>query len=1041
MQERRRVLIGAVVMVVASFTLVPAQSPTWPDAHAYWAIKVVKQAGMEMTDTRWGHLHHNDPNASSVTLGIVVDHLANEVFTNYAASQLKVQYTVHGIPVSPWLDPPYTFSFSPDAPEIAGLPGGIHDISVNVSAIETTDDVRARPARINFAPYPMFLHIGGRTRTTVVPVLTQNEQDNLFENTQMSGAYIDAATLNPVGYPADPSVVPWHTAPPYMADLFQEMMSPSGEQFVGIQMFWEEPPGTVDAGLKFIRSMHPKSSESFIGLYNNNGNYPDDQFGDHGHRAFPVKDGPRGVGWTNGYTQGVVDGEGRLWMTNISGQLRVMHPDGELVTVVGWRVRPGRSPVWVGKQLTAIRQNMEFRGSFSSGGWSDPLEPGWHQPMDVALDPTNPNRVYVAAMYDNAIYRVDVNRSNWTGTVSVLAGDPNHSEGYVNGTGTAARFRHPFSLVASLDGQFLYVSDHDNDAIRRITIATGEVITAFGGPGVSATLAGKPGVSCATDIRVGCWPASAVRAQVTVTGANPTIYFPYFVRIASTGDLVVFDRGLNTLRRFNPATGIATVIDQLGDGGFSGNWERGWVWGDVDRWGNAGVQDGIYWGNAVSIGPPPGNETEDRFNENYRYTNLSGTVKSWVFGVSRNHKPVGYGPILSTRPPHYPWLMAVDPRGAVFIGGIGSHGVTRLRGRKSADPDIGGMIENMQILDSQRIWNAGSRGPFHYSVPNRAAVVPSNPLALWFGFNGHNLLGLPDAWAVSPSSSDAEIDARFQWPASISGDPVALAAMRAYVRANRGFGTTAPPPAPPLPPTPPPSPTPPPPTPTPPPPTPPPPTPPPPTPPPTPPPPTPPPPTPPPPTPPTPPPPTPPAPTPPGPGPRVDCVLSGWSDWGPWSAWVPSGDQEIRIRIRTRTIVTAPANGGTACGALSETETETRPLGPPAPTPPRSDDETLVARFLQFLRQLQTIVHLLAEPGAGVQMVIEPMPGGTVFGLGLACGDSGDRCVADLVPNAQVYLFAMPSPGFAFIGWGGSGCDGTVIMDQPRTCRAYFERR
>ena len=86
---------------------------------------------------------------------------------------------------------------------------------------------------------------------------------------------------------------------------------------------------------------------------------------------------------------------------------------------------------------------------------------------------------------------------------------------------------------------------------------------------------------------------------MTVSGANPTIYFPYFVRIASTGELVVFDRGLNTLRRLNVSTNTATVIDQLGDGGF-GDWARGWVWGDVDRWGNAGARDGIYWGTATS---------------------------------------------------------------------------------------------------------------------------------------------------------------------------------------------------------------------------------------------------------------------------------------------------------------------------------------------------------------------------------------------------------------------------------------------------------
>ena len=55
MQRRLQVSAGVVVMVVASFALLPAQAPTWPDPHAYWRVKVVKTAGFEMTDTRWGH--------------------------------------------------------------------------------------------------------------------------------------------------------------------------------------------------------------------------------------------------------------------------------------------------------------------------------------------------------------------------------------------------------------------------------------------------------------------------------------------------------------------------------------------------------------------------------------------------------------------------------------------------------------------------------------------------------------------------------------------------------------------------------------------------------------------------------------------------------------------------------------------------------------------------------------------------------------------------------------------------------------------------
>jgi hypothetical protein len=70
--------------------------------------------------------------------------------------------------------------------------------------------------------------------------------------------------------------------------------------------------------------------------------------------------------------------------------------------------------------------------------------------------------------------------------------------------------------------------------------------------------------------------------------------------------------------------------------------------------------------------------------------------------------------------------------------------------------------------------------------------------------------------------------------------------------------------------------------------------------------------------------------------PPVNCVVS---DWGAWSdpAWLAcSGGQQTRALVRTRTIVTQPANGGVACPALVETQTETRPCPttcPPAPAP------------------------------------------------------------------------------------------------------------
>lgn len=56
-------------------------------------------------------------------------------------------------------------------------------------------------------------------------------------------------------------------------------------------------------------------------------------------------------------------------------------------------------------------------------------------------------------------------------------------------------------------------------------------------------------------------------------------------------------------------------------------------------------------------------------------------------------------------------------------------------------------------------------------------------------------------------------------------------------------------------------------------------------------------------------------------GAAINCEVS---DWSAWSAWVDNGNG-TQTRTRTRTIVTHPANGGTLCPPL--TESETVPIG------------------------------------------------------------------------------------------------------------------
>lgn len=96
----------------------------------------------------------------------------------------------------------------------------------------------------------------------------------------------------------------------------------------------------------------------------------------------------------------------------------------------------------------------------------------WWHPSQIALDPNDPQRLYVAAWHNDRISVVDVARDSLTWFVGL--GD----RGYSDGPRREARLALPSSVAAAADGT-LYVSDQANQVIRRTT-PSGEVQTLAG---------------------------------------------------------------------------------------------------------------------------------------------------------------------------------------------------------------------------------------------------------------------------------------------------------------------------------------------------------------------------------------------------------------------------------------------------------------------------------------------------------------------------------------------------------------------------------
>lgn len=191
------------------------------------------------------------------------------------------------------------------------------------------------------------------------------------------------------------------------------------------------------------------------------------------------------------YPRGIaIDTAGNLYITEIGNHLiRKITPSGEVTTVAGTQGVPGsldgtginasfNKPDGIAVDangnlyITDYMNNMirkisplgvvtTLAGDVTPGGVDGVASAArFSGPMGISVD-TNGN-LYVAEYNNNAIRKIAIA----TGTVTSFAGDIN-TNGYVNATGSAARFKWPQGVAVGPDG-YIYVADTYNNMIRKI---------------------------------------------------------------------------------------------------------------------------------------------------------------------------------------------------------------------------------------------------------------------------------------------------------------------------------------------------------------------------------------------------------------------------------------------------------------------------------------------------------------------------------------------------------------------------------------------
>mmetsp|Transcript_17951 Transcript_17951/g.38548 ORF Transcript_17951/g.38548 Transcript_17951/m.38548 type:complete len:859 (+) Transcript_17951:175-2751(+) len=742
----RCAVVVAVQCLCCCFAALPDAS--WPKYNAGWVLRVIKTYGLELdTEPQWMHLHTSNAPFVGLKLEVRRNNDNYGEIVNPTGRSINVRYTVMGVPVSGWLTPSaasFPFNLSISNPALRYVKDGVADLSVEVRGT----------ARMDYKPWPAFLHLmRGLPLSPLVPIMG-GDQVNLGSG-WVPGVTRVARTerrQNDRGFPVNPNVTRWQV-PPYEADLYMEhLTSPHTTLFDVAQMWWEDMPS--HPGLTFIRGMQPYQGEDPRGL---------------DHTKFPYRDGPRGVGWVSAYLQGHVDNQGRFAFVEVGGRLAWLLPDGELITLAGWVTAPGKEPTWIRKDLSAVRGNQVLRGE-----WPASSPNGFSKPMDVAFDPVVPTTLYVADMDAHCIWKVElvevVNSRPRTSRVSVLAGSP-RVPGYAGGSAANARFNMPYSISFDATRRVLFVSDSGNHAIRKVSL-TGQVSTVWGRPDMATVLRQKGVADLFSRAQLRRASALNVTAAQAASGVRPDIFWPAALRVRSDGDLVLFEHSYAYLRRLNPDTHVASILAELPSSLKYDEYNHGWAWLDVDVTGAAGPKDGTYWCMAVAE-TIPGQEGY-HYNEVYAWTPPEGGGSRWIFtGRGGGANPNAWGPRNGVTPPHYPWLVAVDPRGALLVAGMGEHGISRVRLRDpQGDPQA---TEDYEYWLGQfnEWWYGGMQGVHAYSFSFR------------FGFGGHNMIGMPDAFQTR-TMSDAELLKFYGVPSTITGNAERKRNFLAFIRKQHG---------------------------------------------------------------------------------------------------------------------------------------------------------------------------------------------------------------------------------------------------------------
>lgn len=260
-----------------------------------------------------------------------------------------------------------------------------------------------------------------------------------------------------------------------------------------------------------------------------------------------------------------------------------------------------------------------FAGSPTSGYIDDTgVAAAFNQPVSVAMD-RNRN-IYVADAENHRIRRIST-----AGMVSTFAGS---LFGYIDDTGSAARFNHPLGVVTD-DSGYVYVSDSKNNAIRKISPA-----------GVVRTLAG-----------------TGTAGSKDGAGDTATFNYPNGLAIDAARNIYVADASNNMIRKITPDGMVSTIAGAVTAGNADGQ----------------GVNARFTYPTGIAIDAGGNLFVADENNHLIRRISPQGLVSTFAGSTQDNIDDTGRAAAFNA-----PYGIAIDAQGNLYVAEIGNHQIRKI---------------------------------------------------------------------------------------------------------------------------------------------------------------------------------------------------------------------------------------------------------------------------------------------------------------------------------------------------------------------------